>query len=592
MSTPLPSLADRPDYDYMNSVSLKVLAGGYLDPAEQAAMPIKDAAIKRVNYLIDRAEAILGRELPTLRLGVRRGWVSPSSPVWSNFGTERGLPISCNGSYMDDSVDSIAYKVAEIGMMTKEGAGTSVYMGALRPTGAPISGGGNSLGPVHFARLVQEQVSVISQSNVRRGNAAIYLDVDRPDIDEWLTMRSIIDGIKHPIQHLSFGVVITDQWMQEMLAEAKGGEKRLLLVKIINKRRATGYPYIVFKDNANRVRHDRLKELGLEILASNLCTEIMLPSGPELSFVCNLSSVNVLHYDEWKSTPLVRELVYFLDAVMSEYVEKCRMPGRRLLADALRFAETWRALGIGTLGYHSYLQQNMIPFRSDEARRLNVEIHKHVHDESLAASRQMAIEYGEAPGMVGTGQRHLTLQAIAPTRSSSLILGQVSKGIEPWDSNIFEDDNAKTTFTKVNSALKTLLGLKGRDTDEVWLSIATHAGSVQHLDFLTDHEKAVFETFMEIGPDEIVWQNNDRTPFVDQGISLNLAIDPDTKLADNVRYIVDAWKGGTKSLYYHEGLNPAQKLLREQAMAEAMGAAMAVFTPEPETERGCAACEA
>jgi ribonucleoside-diphosphate reductase alpha chain len=564
----LPSLADRPDYDYFNEESQKILSRGYLRegiPREQ----IKAHAIERVNLLISHAEKILGRSLPTMRVGIKRGWISPSSPIWSNFGTERGLPISCNGSRMGDSVDSIIYKVAEIGMMTKEGAGTSVYMGDLRASGQPISGGGKSLGPVHFARLVQEQVGVISQSNVRRGNAAIYLPVDHADIHEWLKIRSIVDGINHPIQHLSFGVVIPEGWMQQMLDEPKGGEKRLLITKIVNKRRATGYPYIVFGDNANNARHDRLKDLGLEIVASNLCTEIMLPSTESESFVCNLSSLNLLHYFEWKDTSLVRELVYFLDAVMSEYIEKCRMSGRRLLADALRFAERWRALGIGTLGYHSMLQQKMIPFESDEARALNIEVHKHIHDESLAASRIMALEYGEPEGMKGTGRRHLTLQAIAPTRSSSLILGQVSKGIEPWEANIFEDDNAKSTFVQCNKALEALLDLKGQNTDEVWMSIAKRAGSVQHLDFLTDAEKAVFKTFVEIDQMEIIRQNNDRTPFVDQGISLNLKIHPDTTLADNVKLIVEAWKGGSKSLYYHEGLNRAQELLRQDQSCQA-----------------------
>lgn len=561
----LPSLESREDYSYFNDESLKILSRGYI--AEGTPREYwKQTAIARVNFLIDRAEEILGIKLPTMRLGVRRGWISPSSPVWSNFGTDRGLPISCNGSRMADSVDSIAYKVAEISMMTKEGAGTSLYMGDLRASGEPISGGGKSEGPVHFARLVQEAVTVISQGNTRRGNAAVYLDIDHPDIDEWLLMRSIVDGVHHPIQHMSFGVVISDAWMSAMLSEAKGGPKRKLLTKIVNKRRETGYPYIIFKDNANKARHDRLKELGLEIVASNLCTEIMLPSTADESFVCNLSSVNLLYFDEWKSTPLVREVVMFLDAVMSEYIEKCKQPGRRLLADALRFAERWRALGIGTLGYHSYLQQNMIPFRSDEARAFNIEAHRHIYEESRAASRWMAQEYGEPEGMKGTGYRHLTLQAIAPTRSSSLILGQVSQGIEPLEANIYEDDNAKSTFIRKSPAFETLLTLKGKNTDEVWLSVMQNAGSCQHLDFLTDHEKAVFETFLEIGPAEIIRQNNDRTPFVDQGVSLNIKVDPDAKLAENVGYIKQAWEGGTKSLYYHLGLNKAQELLRKQTL--------------------------
>lgn len=243
-----PSLEFREDYSYFNDESLKILSRGYIaegTPREKW----KEAAITRVNFLIDRAEEILGRKLPVMRLGIRRGWISPSSPVWSNFGTDRGLPISCNGSRMADSVDSIAYKVAEISMMTKEGAGTSLYMGDLRASGEPISGGGKSEGPVHFARLVQEAVTVISQGNTRRGNAAVYLDVDHPDIDEWMMMRSITDGVHHPIQHLSFGVVISDAWMNAMLGEAKGGPKRKLLTKIVNKRRETGY----HKQVANRL---------------------------------------------------------------------------------------------------------------------------------------------------------------------------------------------------------------------------------------------------------------------------------------------------------------------------------------------------
>lgn len=560
----LPSLASREDYDFFNAESLKIMSRGYL-PDDTPKEHLRGHAIARVNFLVAHAEKILGRDLPAVREGVRRGWVSPSSPIWSNFGTERGLPISCNGSKVEDTVDSIVYKVAEIGMMTKEGAGTSLDMTALRPMGRPISGGGESEGPVHFARLVQEQVGVISQGNVRRGNCAIWLSVEHEDIHRWLEMRSTAAGVHHPIQHLSFGVTIGDQWMEEMLAEERGGEKRKLIAKIANKRRQTGYPYIMFRDNANRVRHPRLKELGLLITASNLCCEVFLPTSPDESFVCNLSSLNLLHYDEWKNTPLAREMVYFLDAVMTEYIRKCRMAGRRLLADALRFAERWRAIGIGTLGYHSYLQQNLIPFRSAEARRLNVEMHKHIYDETLAASRQMAIEYGEPEGMKGTGQRHLCLQAIAPTRSSSLILGQVSKGIEPWEANIFEDDNAKSVFIKKNSALEKLLEIKGHNTAEVWDSILMNAGSVQHLGILDNHEKAVFETFLEVGPDEIIRQNNDRTPFVDQGISLNLKIDPESTLKQNIDWIVAAWRGGTKSIYYHEGLNKAQELLRKNS---------------------------
>lgn len=552
----------RPDYAWLNPISLKTLSRGYLREGI-APENLREEAIARAEKIVDTAEEILGFGLPTLRHGIRRGWVSPASPVWSNFGAGRGLPISCNGSFMDDTVDSILWKVAEIGMMSKEGAGTSVYMGALRPEGSPISGGGKSQGPKHFARLVQEQVAVISQGNTRRGNAAIYLDIEHDDIEDWLKIRSVVNGVHDPIQHLSFGVCIGDEWMEEFLAEKKGGSKRMLMTKIINKRKATGYPFIIFTDTANEARPEVLKRRGLFIKASNLCTEIMLPSGPDESFVCDLSSVNLLWWHEWKDTNLVRELIYLLDAVMTEYIDKTK--DNRLMADARRFAIKWRALGLGTLGWHSLLQSQMIPFESKEALELNVEVHKHVQEESIAASRYLADRLGEPYGLKGTGMRNLTVNAIAPTTSSSIILGQVSPSIEPWEANIFENDNAKGVFTQRNVHLEELLEAKGRNTNETWLTILQQAGSVQGLDFLSDHEKAVFKTFLEIDQDYVIQQAADRQKFIDQGQSLNLKLHPDTSKKRMVDLIVDAWAKGVKSLYYHRGLNEAQELARENA---------------------------
>lgn len=553
----------REDYAYLNSVSLTTLSRGYLGDEEIPKDQLKSKAIERVNFLVDHAESILGFSLPDLRLGIRRGWFSPASPIWSNFGKPKTLPISCNGSFMDDSRQSILWKNAEIGEMTGLGAGTSVYMGKLRPFGSPISSGGKSEGPVHFARLIQEQVGVISQGNVRRGNCAIYLDIEHADIDRWMKIRSTTAGVHHPIQHLSFGVVIGDEWMEQMLAEPKGGEKRKLMAAIRNKRRATGYPYIVFRDNANKARHDVLKKLNLLIYASNLCTEIMLPSSPDESFVCDLSSVNLLYYDEWKSTNFVREVLYFLDAVMSEYIDKTE--GNRLMEDARRFAMRWRALGLGTLGWHSLLQSKMIAIESAAARALNIEVHKFVYDESLAATRYLASIFGEPEGMKGTGERNLTRNAIAPTTSSSIICGQVSQSIEPWTANIFENDNAKGVFTQRNVFLEQLLESLGKNTQEVWLSILQDGGSVQRLDFLTDHQKNVFKTFIEIDQMELVTQNNDRTPYVDQGISFNITLPPEATMKEDVDLIVATWKGGGKSMYYRKGMNESQKLARENA---------------------------
>lgn len=552
----------RPDYQHFNDISLKTLSRGYL----REGIPNEDLkveAIKRAEEIVTAAETELGFELPMVRHGMRRGWVSPASPIWSNFGLERGLAISCNGSYMDDNRQSILLKNAEIGEMTGLGAGTSVYMGALRPFGSPISSGGYSEGPTHFARLVQEQVQIISQSNVRRGNCAIWLDIEHADIDRWMEIRSIKENVYHPIQHLSFGVVIGDDWMNEMLSEPKGGVKRKLMAKIRNKRRETGFPYIMFRDNANNAKPQVLKDLGINIYASNLCSEIMLPSGPDESFVCDLSSVNVLHYDEWKGTTFVREMIYFLDAVMSEYIRKTE--GNRLMEDARRFAMRWRALGLGVLGWHSFLQSKMIPVESDDARQLNVEIHKYLHDESHTATRDLADRLGEPDGLKGYGVRNLTVNAIAPTTSSSIICGQVSQSIEPWEAVVFENDNAKGVFTNYNPIFVDLLESYGKNNTQVWTSILQRGGRVSHLDFLSDLEKEVFKPWIEIDQMELVRQNNDRSAYIDQGISFNIQLPPEADMKTDIDLIVALWKGGSKSAYYRKGLNQAQETARAEA---------------------------
>lgn len=558
----------RPDYHHLNEISLTVLSRGYLNGAASLEI-LKQNAIGRLDAMITFAEELLGFKLPDLRKGAARGWFSPSSPVWANFGAGRGLPISCNGSYMDDDMDSILFTVAEVGKMTQEGAGTSVYMNPLRHLGADIAGGGKSNGPTHFARLPQEVIQVISQSGVRRGSCCVYLDATHPDVDEWLDMRSTMGGTHHPIQHLDFAVGLPDEFMRGALYEdEKGSPRRTTLTKIRNRRRASGRPFLFFPDNANRQKPQVLKDLGLDIYASNLCTEIMLPSGPDESFVCNLSSANLLHYDEWKGTNFIREMIYFLDAVMTDYIEKTdpvKNPKRRFLERAWRFAVRWRALGLGVLGYHSMLQSKMIPFESPEARRLNIEVHRYIQEESIAASRDLAEWFGEPEGMKGTGMRNLTVNAIAPTQSSSIICGQVSKSIEPEEAVVFENDNAKSVFTQFNPFFKALLAKKGKDTPEVWESVMIAGGSVDHLDFLHDREKAVFRPWALIDQKEIVQQAIDRQPFIDQGQSLNIVLPPEATLKDDIEIIKMAWEGGLKSLYYRNGMNKAQQLARQNA---------------------------
>lgn len=553
---------NRPDWSWLNEVSLKTLSRGYLKEGLKPEEWLQ-AAKDRLEEMIATAEKRLGFKLPTLRVAVRRGWFSPSSPNWSNFGAGRGLPISCNSSYMADNMDSILFKLAEIGKMTQMGAGTSLYMSALRPFGSKISGGGTSDGPVHFARLVQEYITVISQSSVRRGSCNVSLDVDHADIDEWLKMRSTAGGVHHPIQHLDFTVNLTDEFMESLDTDPKGSRNRNLMAKIRNKRRETGRPFIFFPGNANRGRPQILKDLNILLYATNLCTEIMLPSSPDESYVCNLSSVNLLYYDEWKGTNFVREVLYYLDAVMSEYIEKTA--DMYFLKDAHASAKRWRALGLGTLGYHSLLQSKMLPFESVEARALNVEVHAYIQQESLAASRDLAEKFGEPEGLKGTGMRNLTVNAIAPTQSSSIICGQVSKSIEPWEAVVFENDNAKGVFTHYNPFFVQLAKERGKDTREMWTSVMQTGGRVDHLDWLSDLEKEVFKPWIDISQREIVQQAIDRQQFIDQGQSLNIVLPADASMKEDVDLIKMAWKGGLKSLYYRNGENKAQKLARENA---------------------------
>ena len=484
-----------------------------------------------------------------------RGFYSLSSPVWANYGTSKGLPISCNGVYISYTMESILLKTAEVGMQTKLGAGTSAYFGALRSRGETIKSGGTADGPVHFMNLWETTVDVVAQGNVRRGSMAAYLDVESPDIMEFLDARE--EGSS--IINLSLGVTIGDEWMQSMIDGDV--DKRTIWARILRKRRESGYPYLFFKDTVNNNAPKVLRDQGIKIWASNLCSEIALPSAEDESFVCNLASMNLLKYDEWKETDAVETMIWFLDAVMEEYIEKTdNIP---FMASANNFARRWRALGLGQLGWHSYLQSKMIPFESFDAHLLTVEISKFIEDHSKAASKELAIEYGEPEGMLGYGMRNLTTCAIAPTTSSSFILGQVSPSIEPLASNYFTKDLAKGKFTYRNPYLDEVIKSHNVDYDATWLSILKHGGSVQHLDFLSKSEKDVFKTFSEISPLVIVQQAGARQKYIDQAQSLNILIHPDVSAKDVNALIIEGWKLGVKTFYYQRSANPAQELVRD-----------------------------
>ena len=536
------------NYSWLNADSRKFLKRGYLEGDESPE--------ERIQTIADTAEKYLKIKGFSDKFTdyMSKGFYSLSSPIWSNFGKTRGLPISCYGTYIPDDMELILNKVSEVGTMSKVGGGTSGYFGDVRHRGAPISSGGNATGVHHQLTVFDALINYVSQSNVRRGSFAAYLPVEHPDIEEFLRIRSEGDNI----QDISTGVCITDKWMQAVVDGDK--EKRKIWGKIIKKRYETGYPYIFWTDTANNNAPQVYKDKGKKIYASNLCTEIFLSSQADESFVCDLSSLNLVKWDEIKETDAIETLVYFLDAVMSEFIKKTK--GVRFMEAPHNFAVRQRALGVGVLGWHTYLQSKRIAFESLIAKATNNEIFVKIKDRCDRATRELAELFGEPELCKGYGIRNVTTMAIAPTTSSSFILGQVSPCIEPLNSNYFTKDLAKGKFTYRNPHLVEVLEEKGKNDPSTWKSILTHGGSVQHLKFLTDEEKGIFKTFGEISQREIIIQAAMRQKYIDQGQSLNVMIPPNTKPKEVSELLIYAWQSGIKSLYYQRSANPAQELAR------------------------------
>ena len=556
------NLTTEKTFAWLNENSRKFLAAGYLGEGITAE--------ERIANIAKRDEEIL--QMPGYAEKfyhyMSQGYYSLASPVWSNFGKERGLPISCFGSHIDDDIGNILYSQSEVGMMSKLGGGTSGYFGKIRHRGAEIKDNGQASGAVHLMKLFESMVDVVSQGSVRRGRFSPYLPIDHPDIMEFLEIGT--EG--NPIQELTHGVTVTNDWMQEMIDG--DNDKRTVWAKVLQSRGEMGYPYIFFTDNANNNAADVYKEKKLPIYASNLCTEIMLPSDHKWSFVCVLSSINVLHYDKWKDTDAVETMIYFLDAVITEFLEKLEKYKNSPNLDdqqtflfmerAYNFSKDNRALGMGALGWHSLLQSKMLPFDSQEAYNLNSEVFKLIQKRSNVASKHLAEKFGEPELLKGYGRRNTTLNAIAPTTSSAFILGQVSQGIEPIWSNIYVKDIAKIKTTIKNPFLVKLLEDKGMNTPEVWKEIRDMDGSVQGLDFLSENEKEVFKTYPEIDQLSIIYQAANRQNYIDQGQSLNIIIHPDTPTKEVNKIHVTAWKLGLKSLYYQHSMNAAQKFKQKK----------------------------
>tara|TARA_R110000737_G_scaffold149060_2_gene178481 strand:+ start:459 stop:2105 length:1647 start_codon:yes stop_codon:yes gene_type:complete len=526
-------------YYWLNDESRTFLSRGYI--TETPEQRIKDIANIAEKYLKIDGFALKFEDY------MARGFYSLSTPVWINFGKAKGLPISCYGSNVDDSLDSILNAGREVGMMSKYGGGTSVYLGNIRPRGNTISTGGHADGPIHYAKIYDTVVDVCKQSEARRGACAAWLPLEHQDALEFLDIGT--EG--NPIQNLQYGVTVTDQWIQDMKDGDK--DKRKIWAKVIQRRNEFGFPYIMFKDNSNK--NSPYKELGLDITASNLCSEIQLPTDSFNSFVCCLGSLNLLHWDEIKDTDAIETYVLFLNAVMDEFIKKASvLPGMKR---AYRFASQHRAIGLGVMGYHSLFQSKLIEFESLEAKGLNSIIFKTIKEKSEEASKWLHTAKGV--NCIREGFANSTLMAIAPTKSSSFIHGAVSMGIEPIKSNYFIKDLAKSKTIYKNPFLEAELEKYEINTPKTWESILKKDGSVQHLNFPT---KAVFKSFIEITPKELILQAAQRQEFIDQSQSLNLMIHPSVSAKDINALYLYAHEEGVKTLYYQFSQSSAQAFSR------------------------------
>jgi ribonucleoside-diphosphate reductase alpha chain len=549
---------------WLNENSRKFLARGYLMNGASAEDRIREIASIAERHLKKPGFADKFYDY------MSKGFYSLASPVWSNYGLARGLPISCFASYIEDDMSRILFTHAEVGMMTKYGGGTAGHFAGVRPRGAVIKDNGHSSGSVHFMGLFDNLINTVSQGSVRRGHFAPYLPVEHQDIKEFLEIGK--EG--NPIQESTYAVTVTDQWLREMIDG--DDEKRKIWAKIIQRRTEIGYPYIFFTDTVNNNTVDVYKDKKMKIYGSNLCSEICLPTSDEISFVCCLSSMNLRHYEEWKNTDAVETLTMFLDTVISDFIE--RLEGLRDNSDsrkksafyfmqrAYKFAKEHRALGLGVLGWHTFLQENGIDFESELAAEKNREIFKFLHEKSYAASKKMAEEYGEPEILKGYGRRNTTLLAVAPTTSSAFILGQVSQSVEPVMSNAFVKDVDKMKVTLKNPTLEKLLEKKGFNTDAIWNKIRDNDGSVQNLDVLSDEEKRIFRTFSEIDQKVIINQAADRQKYIDQSQSLNIMIDPNMPTKEVNALYLYAWEKGVKTLYYQHGMSAAQQFGRKKLL--------------------------
>ena len=557
----------------------KTISGGYLLPWEtprDAYQRVATTVAKRL-YKPELSETFFNY--------IWKGWLNLASPVLSNTGTDRGLPISCFGIDVGDSIAEIGNKNLEMMLLAKHGGGVGIGINMIRPAGATITGNGTSDGVVPFCKIYDSTILATNQGSVRRGAASVNINIEHDDFEEWLEIREPKGDVNRQSLNLHQCAVVGDKFMRRL--EQGDADARARWSKLLRKRKATGEPYIMFKGNTNKANPKAYKDNALKVHMTNICSEITLHTDESHSFVCCLSSLNLTKYEEWKDTNLIYDAIWFLDGVLEEFIQKAK--GLKGFENSVRSADKGRALGLGVLGWHTYLQQNGIPFEGLQAQFETRRIFSQIKIESERASRALAEVYGEPLWCRGTGFRNTHLRAIAPTVSNSKLAGNVSPGIEPWAANVFTEQSAKGTFIRKNKELTKVLRKAGINTNETWDKIMADGGSIQDIPELDDWGyvnkklvrvseqeslnltgfdtvKDVFKTFKEINQLELVNQAGIRQQYVDQAVSLNLAFPSEASPKWINQVHLDAWKKGVKTLYYMR----TESVLRGDIAAKAM----------------------
>ena len=544
-------------------IYVKTISKGYLLPGEKP----KDAYWRVATRVAQRLNK---PQMATKFFDyIWKGWLNLATPVLSNTGTDRGLPISCFGIDVADSIYDIGNKNLELMLLAKHGGGVGIGINQIRPAGAPITGNGTSDGVVPFAKIYDSTILATNQGSVRRGAASVNLNIEHDDFEEWLEIREPKGDVNRQSLNLHQCAVVGDKFMRKL--QDGEADARRKWGKLLQKRKATGEPYIMYKGNINKANPDMYKKNGLKVHMTNICSEITLHTDENHSFVCCLSSVNLAKYNEWRDTDLVYTATWFLDGVLSEFIQKAK--NMRGFENSVASAEKGRALGLGVLGWHTYLQQNGIPFEGMEAQFETRKIFSQLKIESERASRDLASEYGEPLWCRESGFRNTHLRAVAPTVSNSKLAGNVSAGIEPWAANVFTEQTAKGTFIRKNNELVKVLRKAGVNNKDTWDKILEDGGSVQDIKELDkwcyldgkmvlceeitngDREKVypvkdVFRTFKEINQMDLVKQAGVRQQYIDQGVSLNLAFPSIASPKWINQVTLEAWKQGIKTLYY------------------------------------------